>query len=352
METYDEIYQRMKSKYIEESGSEFDEKSDIAIRLRVLAGEIYNAATSMEWLRRQMFVTTASGEFLDEIAEQRGLERKGSRASTGSLTFIVSEPLGYDVVIPEGTVAATQDIVPIRFYTTETVVLGGAQTSVNAQARAELDGALGNVNADTVTVSVSVPQEIEEITNLLPFTDGREPESDSSLRERIRDTYVNRANGANSAYYRMLAMSVEGVEKVGIIPRLHGANSVGVYVCGNRGTVSQSVLDSVRDLVTQKRELLTDITVENAALVAYDLDVTISPKIGYSIAEATIACRSAFEEYINSLPAGAKLYLSALGKRMLETGTIDNYEFDAFMENRQLAGSQCFKPGNITIRTE
>ena len=72
METYNEIYTRMKNRYIEESGSDFDEKSDIAVRLKVLAGEIYNAETSIEWLKRQIFVTTASGEFLDEIAEQRG----------------------------------------------------------------------------------------------------------------------------------------------------------------------------------------------------------------------------------------------------------------------------------------
>ena len=53
METFDEIYARMKAKYIEESGSEFLETSDIAIRLRVLAGEIYNAQTSLEWLKNR-----------------------------------------------------------------------------------------------------------------------------------------------------------------------------------------------------------------------------------------------------------------------------------------------------------
>ena len=351
METYNEIYTRMKNRYIEESGSDFDEKSDIAVRLKVLAGEIYNAETSIEWLKRQIFVTTASGEFLDEIAEQRGISRKAARKASGSVTFGVSAALGYGLVIPSGTVVATQDIVPVRFYTTETVVLGDDQTSVTASAEAELTGVTGNVNARTVTVSVSAPQEIETVINSAAFTDGREAESDSALRERIRDTYVNRANGANAAYYRMLALSVEGVEKVGVIPRLHGANSVGVYVCGNSGAVSAAVLGNVRSLITEKRELLTDITVENAALVDYDLDVTILPKTGYSVSEATTACRSAFEEYINALPAGAKLYLSELGKRLLDTGSIDNYEFDVFMENRQLAGSQCFRPGTITIRT-
>ena len=43
METYDEIYRRMSEKYTAESGFEIDPSSDIAIRLRVLAGEIYNA---------------------------------------------------------------------------------------------------------------------------------------------------------------------------------------------------------------------------------------------------------------------------------------------------------------------
>lgn len=38
METYEEIYQRMCGRYRQESGAPFDEASDIAIRLRVLAG--------------------------------------------------------------------------------------------------------------------------------------------------------------------------------------------------------------------------------------------------------------------------------------------------------------------------
>lgn len=40
METYDEIYGRMKNAYEHETGDSFNEVSDIAIRLKVLAGEI------------------------------------------------------------------------------------------------------------------------------------------------------------------------------------------------------------------------------------------------------------------------------------------------------------------------
>ncbi|WP_405355180.1 hypothetical protein [Ruminococcus sp.] len=45
--TYDEIYNRMKSQFASESKYDFDEASDAAIRMRVLAGEIFNAMTSL-----------------------------------------------------------------------------------------------------------------------------------------------------------------------------------------------------------------------------------------------------------------------------------------------------------------
>ena len=51
-DSYESIYERMKAKYEELSGADFDEGSDIAIRLRVLAGEIFNAQSGMEWGKR------------------------------------------------------------------------------------------------------------------------------------------------------------------------------------------------------------------------------------------------------------------------------------------------------------
>ena len=90
METYDEIYTRMKEKYEDESAYEIDPASDIAIRLKVLAGEIYNAQCSLEWLKRQMFADTATGEYLDLLAQQRGITRKAATKASGQLTFSVT----------------------------------------------------------------------------------------------------------------------------------------------------------------------------------------------------------------------------------------------------------------------
>ena len=51
----------MKLRYEQESGSTIDEVSETAIRLKVLAGEIYSAQVNLEWLKNQMFADTASG---------------------------------------------------------------------------------------------------------------------------------------------------------------------------------------------------------------------------------------------------------------------------------------------------
>ena len=117
METYDEIYRRMSEKYTAESGFEIDPSSDIAIRLRVLAGEIYNAGCSLDWLKRQMFADTATGDNLDKLAAQRGIVRKPAKKAEGELIFSVNEPLDYPIEIPEGTVAATYGETPVRVYT-------------------------------------------------------------------------------------------------------------------------------------------------------------------------------------------------------------------------------------------
>lgn len=87
METYDTILKRMQEKFQSLSGYSADDASDIGIRLKVLAGEIFSMQSYAEWLKRQMFVQTAGGEQLDYHAGQRGLSRKAAQFAQGVLLF-------------------------------------------------------------------------------------------------------------------------------------------------------------------------------------------------------------------------------------------------------------------------
>lgn len=350
MDTYEEIYQKMKSEYENQTGDTFNEESDIAIRFRVLAGEVYNVKTSMEWLKRQMFSATASGEYLDYLASQRGLSRKQPQKSKGQLTFKITEPKAHAIIIPKDTVVATADSEPVRFVTLVDKEISAGQLSASVYAEAEKAGSSGNINLNKAVIAVSVPAEIESVTNSVRFSGGEDTESDDELRERIKESYLNQSNGTNKAYYEQLALSVEGIYKAGVVGKARGAGTVNVYVSGNGTEASTTAVAQAQTLMSKGRELNVDVLVQKAQIAPIDLNVAVWAKSGYSSSEVTSKCGTAFRKYISSLPVGGRMYLTALGNRLMETGCIDNYQYNVDMIDTECTSSQCFSPGTVSIK--
>lgn len=350
MQTYEEIYNRMKQKYVEQSGNEFDDASDVAIRMKVLAGEVYNAYVNMEWIKNQMFVDTASGKYLDYLASQRGIERKKAVAAKGELTFYVSEPKTYNIAIPKGTVVATSDDEPIRFVTTEdeTIVAGGTLVSVYAEA--ESAGKNGNVIIGRVVVPVNVPSEVSSVVNREPFAGGVDKESDNELRNRIKDTFISSANGTNAAYYEALALSVEGIAKAKAYGKIRGVGTVDVYVGGNGVKCDDSAVDAAQELISENRELNVDVKVIAASPYKNNLSVEVVGEDAYTEDEIVQKCTEAYAECLSKIDIGGTLYLSSVANYIMNTGCIKNYTFDIDMENHMLSGSQFFDVGTVNIK--
>ena len=61
IQRYETILERMKETFRQEAGFEADDASDVGIRLKVLAGEVFSLLHSVDWLRRQVFPQTAQG---------------------------------------------------------------------------------------------------------------------------------------------------------------------------------------------------------------------------------------------------------------------------------------------------
>ncbi|MBQ6387903.1 MAG: baseplate J/gp47 family protein [Ruminococcus sp.] len=339
----------MKARYETESGFEVDEASDIAIRLKVLAGEIYNMETTLDWTKRQMFAATATGENLDNIAVQRGLTRKQAVKATGKITFRVPETLDYPVPIPRGTVVATDDEIPVRVVTTEDGEIPQASYFAEIKAEAELPGYRGNINVYAATVPVSVPAAVSVVGNASRFAGGSDEESDTSLRGRVLQSYIAAPNGVNADYYKNLALTIEGVEKAGVVERIDGYGTAGVYVCGLREQVSDAVVGQLNALLSQNDCVGAMVTGYRAVLRNVDLEVTVKRKAGYSVEDVRVAVENAFADYVYSIPMGGRFYLSALGKYMFDTGCIENYEYDLSMQDIGASAATCFMPGDTTI---
>lgn len=354
METYEEIYSRMKQKYEDEYGSGLDDSSDIGIKIRVLAGELYNLGCSLEWLKRQMFVETADGENLDRLAMQRGITRRPAVKATGYIRFSVDDSLNADIAIPRGSVVSTFGIDPVRVVTTEDAELSSGSRYIDVRAEAEEAGSRGNISDRTATIPVSVPIGIDSVTNVAVFAGGGDEEDDISLRARLSASYRNQPNSMNAAYYIALAESIEGIEKAGVLENYPTDNTVSVFVRGRNGTTTNAVLAEVTEYLERYRSVNVNLNVARAGIYPYNLTVTVKAKAGYTQQEVAEKVSEAFRSCLASIKMGGKLYLSNLGKYLLETGCIENYVFDDSMLNQAISGSQYFTPGreDITVTYE
>lgn len=325
MITYDELLDRMKREFALYAGFLPESQSDLEIRLRVLAGELYSAFAHMDWLERQAFPQTADGQYLTMHGVQRGLVRKQAQPAVGTLTFSVGSALGYDLVIPEGTVCAVDMELETRYVTTAEATLSADALSVTVDARTVQAGCGANTPAGTVTVMVTPPPGIDAVTNDVPFTGGTDSENDDLFRQRLLDRYAQAPNGANSAFYRDVAMRDPDVHSAGVVPRENGVGTVSVYIAVRGGVAVDDVVARVQAQLDRIKELNVDVSVKPAVLNPIALRFRIKPAAEYSFDRAKQLCLQVIDDYFQRMYVGSTFRLAELCRDLLDSGAIVNY---------------------------
>ena len=353
MTGYEEILSRMKEKYTEISGYQVPELSDIDIRMKVLAGELFNSEVNLEFIKRQMFPSTATSEYLDLHAQDRGLSRKQEVKATGTIRFYINEPIEEHINIPMGTVVSTEGDEQYRYFTDEAAVLTAGSTFVNVRCTAEKGGSRYNVKVGNITAMVTNVVGIEGVTNPNAFSGGADSESDEELRKRILNSYITISNGTNKAYYKKLAESVDGVKSASVVPKVRGAGTVDVYICGDRTMASEELVESVQALMDEQRELNVDVKVYAAYIVSASFGVNIVPKQGYSRGEIRKNVRESVSEYIGMLEVGENVYESHLGKAILSAEGVYNYRWmSVYPRNVSVDHDSIAVLGNIVVEVD
>lgn len=325
MVTYSEIYNRMLNDYNTRTGNYPSDSSDVAIRLKTLAGEIFSCYMNLEFIKTQMFLTTATGEYLDYHANQRGLTRKGATKAKGTVDFGTYSSAQRTLIIPKGTVVSTSDKNPVLFETDEeaTIMTGQVRTTVSCTALES--GSNSNVRANRVNIIVTPVGDVSIVTNPTTFTGGSDAESDEELRGRIEDTIKNVSNGANLAYYRKLVLSVEGVDSVGIIPQNRGVGTVDIFI-GTKGTKASSELVSkVQSLIDEYKEINTDVLVQSASVLNFQVSLSVTVKPGYDIDNIRQNVTERLKEFVTSLGVGKNVYEADLADIIYHTDGVENY---------------------------
>ena len=347
MDSYEEIVSRMKAKFTSLAGYCPDDASDIGIRIRVLAGEVYSIGAAVDWLRHQTFAQTASGEELEKRAQERGLVRKPPVAARGTLTLSRNEALWFDIAIPAGTVCATAGENPVRYVTTVDSVLKTGQTSVDVPAQAEESGAAGNTPAGTITVLVTPPVAMQAVANAAAFTGGEDTETDDALRARLLSGCAVPSNGANAAWYREAALSYDGVDSVSVVPRAGGAGTVALYLGGRGCAPSEKAVQEVSGGLNAAREICTQVSVSAAETVAFDVTAQVSAKTGFSAAAVRSACEGAVRDYFYGLGVAEPVVKAALNAALFSTGAIEDCALT--VPSAAVAQNQLAVCGTVTV---
>ena len=333
METTKQILDRMEAAFEEEAGFSPRQVSDTGLRLRVLAGELTRLRAEVLWLRRQAFPQTATGEWLDRHGEARGVTRRLTHYAQGELTFSRGIPLSFDLELPAGQVCASTGNNAAEFVTTQTGVLPAGELTLTVPARAVLPGVDGNVVAGKVTVMIDAPEGFQYVNNPTAFTGGSDAESDDLFRARVLAAYAVPATAANAALYRSLALSVEGVASVQVVPRFNGAGTVKVYVWGTQGLPDQTLLDKVQAVLDDQREPAVAVTVVSANPSNRTVDLRLRLEDGADADRALQAVTEAITRWFAARQIGDPLYLTQLTRVVLDAAPVLQVEWPASMQD-------------------
>ena len=324
MNSYEEILSGMVEKYRELTGFHPDDASDVGIRMKVLAYQVYSLEHSLEQLEKQLFPQTAQREYLDRHAAQRGISRKKGSPAQGEVTFTRNGLSQGEALIPAGTLVSTAGENPVVYQTLKDAVLPVGEAQVLTEIQAVEPGQAGNAAPQAIKLLVTPVSGIGQVSNQKLVGGGQDGETDQELRRRLLESYRNISNGSNGAYYLQEALAYPGVGFAGVIPRSRGRGTVDVVVYGRESQPEESLLEELRRQLEAKREVNVDIQVLAAKERPVDVKVEIACRMGYSFDQAAALCREKLQGFLDALTVGQPLYQSQLTSLLMNTEGVTN----------------------------
>jgi uncharacterized phage protein gp47/JayE len=164
-------------------------------------------------------------------------------------------------------------------------------------------GVIGNVGAGQINQQVSAVPGIEHVANPLMFSNGREPASDDSYRQDLRNYLLSLGRGTRDAVERAVAHTVspeDGQMHVQSSQVAYGASHIAVYICdgrslavGAQSDVIQAVQDELDGLGQEVGGWIpggNTAAVASALILTVDIDVavTVGPTPDLISAQSTI----------------------------------------------------------------
>lgn len=303
----------------------------LRVLARVFAGAIHTCYGYILAVVKQLFVTTATGKWLDRHGKMWGILRKAGSFASGIGVFLVetSDPF----TIPKNTIVQDENGIEFAVVEDTVVVLGSGDVPLQAIEA----GVSGNIKAPTVLqlVSSTVDGIRDEISVTSDFTGGQDEETDEKYRNRILLRIQEPPMGGNASDYIKWALDVNGVDQAWSYPLAQGPGTVAVCVTavGGNPVPSATLLNDVGAYIGDVKpvgatvyiESIEDLLGSNGFVqVMYFISITpftqdIQDKIVKNI-----------EELFYPIKPGTEILISQVRAAITSAGAID-YTITAFL---------------------
>lgn len=297
MKNAEKLYQELMETFQSRTGLSAGGSGDLAVRFYALAAQLAGLYAQADWVERQCFPQTATGERLDLHAQMRGISRRQPVKAAGIVRFFAGADREERSVIPMGTVCMTAD--GRRYVTTMIGVIADEATRLDLPVEAVEAGADGNVKAGQIIYLALPPAGITGCINPEDLTNGEDAEEDDALRERIIASYHRLANGANAAFYEQEALSFDGVAAVKVLPRSRGVGTVDVVVSAAGGMPDETLLSTLQAHFSKVREIAVDVVVSAPTRRDVTVSIALTVENGRSFSVISRGVRDRVEAWFN-----------------------------------------------------
>lgn len=181
--------------------------------LASVAAEIASAERRLYTIRESFFLQGSTGSDLDDrVAElpPSGITRLGASNASGSVLKVTRSDKTTELLLPKGSSFSSIDG-QIYETTVDVNFPVNTETRDNIEVIAVSQGAAGNQEIDQINTIVSAPTGFSSCENTAKITNGRDEETDESLRQRAY-IYLRSLSRCQKSAIEFMARSYVGVQ--------------------------------------------------------------------------------------------------------------------------------------------
>lgn len=273
-----QTYETIKERILDNVNIEIDKREGSFVNnmLSPMAVELTKTYIEFDNILDIVFVKNSYGEYLDLKCMEWGITRKEGSKAKGTLTFT-----GFDGnVVPNGIEVSTTN--GLIFVTTQEGIITNGSLELKAESQSE--GVDYNVDSNKITRLITSVVGVDSVSNPNPFEGGLDREDDEQLKERFFSKVRTPSISGNAQHYKEWAMSVNGVEKVVVIPLWDGPGTVKVIISSKENRpVQPEIIINCLEYIKSVKPIGADVTVTTTIVFDVDISVNIKIKSGYSI---------------------------------------------------------------------